>query len=47
MLGGISGNVDHHGKEKITVKMLDTFLSERVKELTGERESIGMKGEVR
>ena len=47
---GISGNVDHHGKEKITVKMLDTFLSERVKELTGgrvyrnERRGAMMKG---
>ena len=34
LVEGISGKADYHGKGKITVNMLDLFLSERVKELT-------------
>ncbi|MFN3393869.1 MAG: hypothetical protein ACK424_04865, partial [Candidatus Thermochlorobacter sp.] len=34
LLEGLSGKADLMGKGKITVNMLDAFISERVKELT-------------
>ncbi len=34
LVEGISGKADYTGKGKITINMLDLYLSERVKELT-------------
>ncbi len=34
LVEGLSGKADYHGKGKITINMLDLYLSERVKELT-------------
>lgn len=34
LVEGMSGKADYHGKGKITINMLDLYLSERVKELT-------------
>ncbi len=36
---GLSGKADYAGKGKITIKMLDLYISERVKELTGGKQS--------
>ena len=34
LVEGVNGRADYHGKGKITINMLDLYLSERVKELT-------------
>ncbi len=39
LLEGISGKADYSGKGKITINMLDLYLSERVKELTKGRQT--------
>jgi len=39
LVEGIGGRADYHGKGKITVNMLDLYLSERVKELTGGKQT--------
>jgi WD40 repeat protein len=39
LVEGISGKADYTGKGKITVNMLDLYLSERVKELTGGQQT--------
>ena len=36
---GISGKADYTGKGKITINMLDLYISERVKELTGGKQT--------
>jgi hypothetical protein len=35
----LSGGADLHGKGKITINMLDLYLSEKVKELTGGKQT--------
>ncbi len=39
LVEGITGRADYTGKGKITVNMLDLYLSERVKELTGGKQT--------
>lgn len=39
LVEGIGGKADYGGKGKITVNMLDLYLSERVKELTGGKQT--------
>jgi uncharacterized caspase-like protein len=39
LVEGISGKADYTGKGKITINMLDLYLSERVKELTKGRQT--------
>jgi len=39
LVEGILGRADYTGKGKITINMLDLYLSERVKELTGGRQT--------
>ena len=39
LVEGIGGRADYHGKGKITINMLDLYLSERVKELTGGKQT--------
>lgn len=39
LVEGLGGKADYHGKGKITVNMLDLYLSERVKELTGGKQT--------
>jgi WD40 repeat protein len=39
LVEGINGRADYTGKGKITINMLDLYLSERVKELTGGRQT--------
>lgn len=39
LVEGIGGRADYSGKGKITVNMLDLYLSERVKELTGGKQT--------
>jgi uncharacterized caspase-like protein len=39
LVEGVSGRADYSGKGRITVNMLDLYLSERVKELTGGRQT--------
>jgi WD40 repeat protein len=39
LVEGIAGKADYTGKGKITINMLDLYLSERVKELTGGRQT--------
>jgi len=39
LVEGISGGADYHGRGRITINMLDLYLSERVKELTGGKQS--------
>lgn len=39
LVEGIGGKADYLGKGKITVNMLDVYISERVKELTGGRQT--------
>jgi WD40 repeat protein len=39
LVEGIGGRADYTGKGKITINMLDLYLSERVKELTGGRQT--------
>lgn len=39
LVEGINGKADYTGKGKITINMLDLYLSERVKELTGGKQT--------
>ncbi len=39
LVEGVSGKADYQGKGRITVNMLDLYLSERVKELTGGKQT--------
>jgi uncharacterized caspase-like protein len=39
LVEGLDGKADYTGKGKITVNMLDVYLSERVKELTGGKQT--------
>jgi uncharacterized caspase-like protein len=39
LVEGLTGKADYTGKGKITINMLDLYLSERVKELTGGRQT--------
>jgi hypothetical protein len=39
LVEGLDGKADYSGKGKITVNMLDLWLSERVKELTGRKQT--------
>lgn len=39
LVEGFSGKADYSGKGKITINMLDLYLSERVKELTGGKQT--------
>jgi len=39
LVEGVNGRADYHGKGKITINMLDLYLSERVKELTGGKQT--------
>ncbi len=39
LVEGLSGRADYSGKGRITINMLDLYLSERVKELTGGRQT--------
>ncbi len=39
LVEGVSGKADYHGKGRITINMLDLYLSERVKELTGGKQT--------
>lgn len=39
LVEGLSGQADYQGKGKITINMLDLYLSERVKELTGGKQT--------
>ncbi|HQC11530.1 MAG TPA: hypothetical protein PK953_11520, partial [Smithellaceae bacterium] len=39
LVEGIGGRADYSGKGKITINMLDLYLSERVKELTGGKQT--------
>jgi len=39
LVEGVSGKADYHGKGRITINMLDLYLSERVKELTRGRQT--------
>ena len=39
LVEGINGKADYSGKGKITINMLDLYLSERVKELTGGQQT--------
>ncbi|MDI9570600.1 MAG: caspase family protein [Pseudomonadota bacterium] len=39
LVEGIGGRADYHGKGSITINMLDLYLSERVKELTGGKQT--------
>jgi WD40 repeat protein len=39
LVEGMSGGADYHGKGRITINMLDLYLSERVKELTGGKQT--------
>ncbi|HPX56593.1 MAG TPA: hypothetical protein PK425_08655 [Syntrophales bacterium] len=39
LVEGVSGKGDHHGRGRITINMLDLYLSERVKELTGGKQT--------
>lgn len=39
LVEGLSGRADYGGKGKITINMLDLYLSERVKELTGGKQT--------
>jgi len=39
LVEGISGKADYGGKGKITINMLDLYLSERVKVLTGGKQT--------
>jgi hypothetical protein len=39
LVEGLSGGADLHGKGKITINMLDLYLSEKVKELTGGKQT--------
>ena len=39
LVEGLSGKADYGGKGRITVNMLDLYLSERVKELTGGKQT--------
>jgi hypothetical protein len=39
LVEGIGGRADYHDKGKITINMLDLYLSERVKELTGGKQT--------
>jgi hypothetical protein len=39
LVEGITGRADYTGKGKITINMLDLYISERVKELTGGKQT--------
>lgn len=39
LVEGLTGKADYHGKGRITINMLDLYLSERVKQLTGGRQT--------
>ena len=39
LVEGFTGRADYRGTGRITVNMLDLYLSERVKELTGGRQT--------
>ncbi len=39
LVEGMSGEADYHGRGRITINMLDLYLSERVKELTGGKQT--------
>ncbi len=39
LVEGVNGRADYQGKGRITVNMLDLYLSERVKELTGGKQT--------
>jgi len=39
LVEGVSGRADYHGRGRITINMLDLYLSERVKELTGGKQT--------
>jgi len=39
LVEGMSGRADYHGRGRITINMLDLYLSERVKELTGGKQT--------
>ena len=39
LVEGFTGRADYAGKGKITVNMLDLYISERVKELTGGKQT--------